>query len=253
MPLFESKESRMHRLFEKTFNQFNESLAWIPNDSPAPAIFAAVFNGASTAAVVSIQNCPSISQAWGKGSEWPAGALMQVFSLAMLRRVSRIGLGSIPLANLKNMAEIILNSIHSSKHPNIASALTEWANLNEQFNFDTKLAEESGPGPDSSFLVEEQLLRLQAIAACRVQKAPTFPPVLINLGELEFPLAYSDESWQRFLMESRLTGSRILGDPLESMSFRMALASAIPVMRDAYQENWEMIKRMSNLTGGDLK
>lgn len=129
--------------------------------------------GGCRAASGLLRRSETVARAWGEGGDRKAGALVEVFALAMISRWYREldGRRSYPEDERRVAREIsvanVLRFCDSYKRTAVRRAVDDFMRLDLQYNHDADRRVDGGAGGDVS--EEENLLGLRALWACGAQ------------------------------------------------------------------------------------
>lgn len=135
MPLFESQESKSSRIFNAVAETFLSRLANV-GLAEDQLIYGAWFTGGATTAQQALNYCKCLKNAWGKGSEEKALALINVFIVPMICRWYK--------AKLENGQEIMndkVSYILALLGNKLGNSILFFTNLGKQFNYESELLE----------------------------------------------------------------------------------------------------------------
>ena len=188
MPLFESRQSKVVRLFNGARSAAMEAiLTWdpTPNDSEL-TMYGAWLSGGSHLASGWIVGSETLGRAWGKGDEHKGMGLLEVCTLAMISRWYDTidSLSERSEDERRQGREISATNVLSLFGRYSPEALGDFMNLDIQFAFDSKRTRDnvrSGTEEGSHSFLEMELRMWQAAQACG-------SPMPFDLSNVAFPI-----------------------------------------------------------------
>lgn len=193
MPLFESRHSKVVRLFNGARSAAMEAiLTWdpTPNNSEL-TMYGAWLSGGSHLAPGLIGASETLGRAWAKGDEQKAMGLLEVSTLAMISRWYRVLDSHLEHSEdeRKQAREISATNVLKLFGSYSPESLRDFMNLDIQFDFDRQRSEErvrAGTEAGGHSFLEMDLRMWQAAQACGF-------PMPFDLNNVAFPITASWE------------------------------------------------------------
>lgn len=208
--LFEPRRAREERLLRESLGYISGRIAQL---GEWKEIYTAWLMGAVTALGAAKGGCTTIARAYGRGDLQKQTALIEEFTMSMIRRWYRDYRAQIRTddrqSHLKHHASTVLGwHDHFTQE-----AIEDFINLDTQFNFDSDVIEgrvDNSGSYTASIRIEEQILQVRAVRACGVS-------VKLDLSKIQFPI-------NSYVLHTVVEGTTVLSDPLEYLQFQTALA-----------------------------